>query len=323
MEEKVHIMGRRKTQYLFRINSSPEEINQIFQNYLKANGFQYEEKQNANYYILKNYLTGHRGFEYYIYGNMVTVYAYLGKFEKPYSLDGFVSKIPKQAYKNSLETLFLELKKYENQQTLQNQYSQDQYVQGQYMQGQYAQGQYTQGQYVQGQYEQDQYTQGQYVQDQYTQGQYTQGQYTQGQYTQGQYTQGQYEQDQYTQGQYTQGQYTQDQYAQDQYIKRQYTQNHYQQDFSLDNSLKTFVENNTKSKEKLATIGFIFSIFGLLLSFTGVSYGVIILIIEVYCGVQGLKTSNRNIAIATIVLVIISLLIFVWKIIKYVNFAIL
>lgn len=120
---------------------------------------------------------------------------------------------------------------------------------------------------------------------------------------------------QYAQGQYMQGQYTQGQ-QQGQYMQGQYTQNQYQQVKIMDDSMKTFIENNTKAKDRLTTIGFIISILGLLVAMMGTSYGVIILFFEVYCGVQGLKTSKRNIAIATIVLVIISFFICIYKFIR-------
>lgn len=59
-EVEGDIMSKKKTQYQFTVNASPQAINQIFQNYLMANGFQYEQKPNANYYILKDLVAGMR-----------------------------------------------------------------------------------------------------------------------------------------------------------------------------------------------------------------------------------------------------------------------
>ena len=76
---------------------------------------------------------------------------------------------------------------------------------------------------------------------------------------------------------------------------------------------QTFQNENTKKQEKLCEIGFWLSIFGLLLSFVGVSYGVIIYILNFYFASQVLKTRKRGKAITTIVLSIISILIIIFQ----------
>ena len=78
---------------------------------------------------------------------------------------------------------------------------------------------------------------------------------------------------------------------------------------------QTFQNENTKKQEKLCEIGFWLSIFGLLASFFGVAYGLIIYIMNFYFASQGLKTKKRGKAIATIVLSIISILVIIFQLI--------
>lgn len=107
-------MSRGKTDYTFTINADPALINQVICNFLQANEFMPVPKPNANYYYFNDPLVkGKRSFEYYINGNTVTILAYLGKFEKPVKLEGFVACVPKHAYQNDLNVLFNELKKLE------------------------------------------------------------------------------------------------------------------------------------------------------------------------------------------------------------------
>ena len=58
-------------------------------------------------------------------------------------------------------------------------------------------------------------------------------------------------------------------------------------------------------------MGFWLSIIGLLASFVGVAYGVIVYILNFYFASQGLKTRKRGKAIATIVMSIISIIIII------------
>ena len=69
-----------------------------------------------------------------------------------------------------------------------------------------------------------------------------------------------------------------------------------------------FSKVNDSKKETLCTIGFALSIVGLLLPFIGATYGGIIYILNIWFGYQGLKTKKRGMAIATIVITIVSML---------------
>lgn len=74
----------------------------------------------------------------------------------------------------------------------------------------------------------------------------------------------------------------------------------------LANDLK---QETTTRAEKLCKVGFWLSLAGLLLSFLGITYGVIIYILVFSFATQGLKTGKRKMAIASIVLTCISILI--------------
>ncbi len=75
--------------------------------------------------------------------------------------------------------------------------------------------------------------------------------------------------------------------------------------------VQSFQDETIKKQEKMCEWGFWLSIFGLLASFVGVAYGVIVYILNFYFASQGLKTRKRGKAIATIVMSIISIIIIV------------
>lgn len=78
---------------------------------------------------------------------------------------------------------------------------------------------------------------------------------------------------------------------------------------------QSFQDETTKKQEKMCEWGFWLSIFGLIASFVGVAYGVIVYILNFYFASQGLKTRKRGKAIATIVMSIISIIIIVLQIV--------
>ena len=77
---------------------------------------------------------------------------------------------------------------------------------------------------------------------------------------------------------------------------------------------QSFQNEMTKKQEKTCEIGFWFSLFGVLGAFAGVSYGIIVYVMDFYFASQGMKTSKRKKAIATIILSILSILIVVFQI---------
>lgn len=106
-------MGKGKSEFKFIVNANPNVINNVIQNYLAVNKYnRVQTNDGANYYLFNDpVLLGKRSIEYYINGNKVSVYAYLGDYNNPKSLEGFVGALPKQAFKDNLSTLFNELKK--------------------------------------------------------------------------------------------------------------------------------------------------------------------------------------------------------------------
>ena len=86
--------------------------------------------------------------------------------------------------------------------------------------------------------------------------------------------------------------------------------------FSNNNQFaQTFQDETTKKQEKLCEIGFWIYIFGLITSFFGVAFGMIVYIMDFYFASQGLKTRKKGKAIATIVLSIISILIIILELV--------
>ena len=81
------------------------------------------------------------------------------------------------------------------------------------------------------------------------------------------------------------------------------------------NSANQFVEKSRKTRENWTIAGFVISLVGLLLSFFGITYGAIIIVLEFWCGFQGLQTKKKGLAIATIVLAGISVLLLILSIV--------
>ena len=103
-------MSKEKTEYRFSVHAAPAVINQVIQNYLAANQYVQIPKPNANYYFFNDpWMKGKRSIEYYIHGTEVIVLAYMGTFEKPRGLEGFVGAVPKKSFRDDLEPLFVEL----------------------------------------------------------------------------------------------------------------------------------------------------------------------------------------------------------------------
>lgn len=86
------------------------------------------------------------------------------------------------------------------------------------------------------------------------------------------------------------------------------------------NSLDTFMEQNNKRQETMVIVGFVMSLLGLVLACFGGAYGAILIALELYFAIQGLKTSKKGLAIATLVLAGVSVLILVGYIVLYVLF---
>lgn len=82
-----------------------------------------------------------------------------------------------------------------------------------------------------------------------------------------------------------------------------------------DELAKTFQEETMKKQEKMCEIGFWLSIGGVVCALGGVTYGILVYIMDFYFASQGLKTRKRGKAIATIVLSIISILITILQLI--------
>lgn len=78
----------------------------------------------------------------------------------------------------------------------------------------------------------------------------------------------------------------------------------------------TFQNETVKKQDKMCEVGFWLSIVGLVFSFIGVAYRLILYILIFYFASQGLKTQKRGKAIASIVLTVISIVIIVLQVLS-------
>lgn len=249
-------MSQQKTEFKFKVNADATLVEAVIRNWLVVNKFAPNPKYGANVYEFNDpMLKGRRGFEYYINGNEVTILAYIGKYEKPQALEGFVGAVMKQDYRNEMAPLFDELKKLENASATQQTVGAAQPADPQQT-SEAAQPTGAQPQSVSGTQQQ------------------------------------------------SAGAY--------QTTGTAPVQN---------DSLNTFMEQNNKKQETLVIVGFVMSLIGLLLSCFGATYGVILIMLEFYFAIQGLKTKKKGLAIATIVLASLGICMYLLSIVVYVLFA--
>ena len=76
-----------------------------------------------------------------------------------------------------------------------------------------------------------------------------------------------------------------------------------------------FQKDITEKNDKLCVAGFVMAIIGLLLAFLGITYGIMLYILEVYFAIMGLKSSKKGLAIATFIIVGVSILIIIAQLI--------
>lgn len=94
-----------------------------------------------------------------------------------------------------------------------------------------------------------------------------------------------------------------------------YSQPQQAQYMDISQQTNQFAQNVNKSKENMAIAGFVISIIGLVLSCFGYMVGAIIIALEIYFAVNGLKTSKRGLSIATFVICGVSILILIFQVI--------
>lgn len=76
-------------------------------------------------------------------------------------------------------------------------------------------------------------------------------------------------------------------------------------------NVDAFTVHVNSRKDTLTIIGFIISIVGIIISFLGLFYGLILYAFEFYCGIQGIKSNKKGLAITTIVIAGVSVAIFI------------
>lgn len=79
-------MKKEKTAFTYNVQWDVNVANQIIGNWLQANDFKYETHDGKICYVVKSFMTGNKYFEYYFDGKTIYMYAYLGKYNRPYGL---------------------------------------------------------------------------------------------------------------------------------------------------------------------------------------------------------------------------------------------
>jgi hypothetical protein len=105
----VNQLTEGKTVYRFQFNSLPQHADAVVQGWLQTHQFTYQNKYGEDMYFHSDNMNGHRGFQYMINGNVLTIYAWtMGLGKKYYKLDsGAVKNMPGDSYKYILHELFI------------------------------------------------------------------------------------------------------------------------------------------------------------------------------------------------------------------------
>ena len=96
-------------------------------------------------------------------------------------------------------------------------------------------------------------------------------------------------------------------------------QYNYQQGNMANPFAQTFQNEQIMQKEKRCEIGFWLSIAGVFISLFGYSFGIIVYIFDFWCASQGMNTSKRGKAIATICISIVSIIILIVEVMLALN----
>lgn len=248
--------ANKKSCYQFTVNASWQQIDQVIQSFLAANGFKREEKNDYQYYYNNNTLGGKKFFEYEIEGKSVVIYAYVGSVKKPIML-GDAAMLGVSEYRKMLEPLLMQLQQAGAPQ--QPAYYQQAGAPQQPIYNQQA-----------GAPQQPIYNQ--------------------------------------QAGTPQQPAYYQQAGAPQQPIYNQQMNVPPQQTGNINgNTYNYFKKQENEANGKLAIIAFVLAVIQIIISFAGFYYGGILLFLEIYYAVKGLKSDKMLLSIATFVLVFISI----------------
>jgi hypothetical protein len=94
-----------KSMYVFRLDATQEQIEELLQNWLEENHFERLEDAQGVFYQARK-----RFFEYSIEGNQLTLYVYVKSRKNPVGLEnGIIGMMDVMSYLNILTPLFTEL----------------------------------------------------------------------------------------------------------------------------------------------------------------------------------------------------------------------
>ena len=108
-------MKKGRSTYNFHLSCDSNKVNELIQSYLNANGFQLATKKGETYYQAGDEVMGYRYFNYHISENNLTIsawwpHAFLGEMCIEQTGLGNINMMIK-SYRNSLNTLFQEIEK--------------------------------------------------------------------------------------------------------------------------------------------------------------------------------------------------------------------
>lgn len=102
-------MKKGKSSYTIQFRCDSNTINQLMQSYISANGFSYVEKDGEQYFRAGDQMMGYRGLTYSIYGQVITINAWLDGALGDFPLEQNSLNMMAMNYRNSLSTLFQEI----------------------------------------------------------------------------------------------------------------------------------------------------------------------------------------------------------------------
>ena len=103
-------MKKGRSQYNYSFNCDMNQVNQLIQSYLNANGYKFIQKKSESFYRGGDQMKGYWYFNYYINGNNLTIFAWVKGLLGELSLENdFVGNLTIMPYRNSLNILFQEL----------------------------------------------------------------------------------------------------------------------------------------------------------------------------------------------------------------------
>lgn len=113
-------MQKGKSTYTLQFKCESNNIEQLMQSYISANGFTFTEKKGEQYFRAGDQMLGYRGLTYSISGQTIIINAWLDGALGDFSLEQNSFNMMAMNYRNSLSTLFQEIENLNGGNTMNN-----------------------------------------------------------------------------------------------------------------------------------------------------------------------------------------------------------